>query len=110
MNCRKAFSLASTVPKSYSVDQVARECLDRHQLHALRGLRDGLLLGPASGFDAAAEIVDVGVRDFGLERPDLGGDVAYLDACHHSPWSDVDPGQDSIRNSCYEGVNGTGAP
>ena len=51
---------------------VARDRLDRRQLHALRRVVDALLLGPARGRDARAQILEVPLRDLDRERPDGG--------------------------------------
>jgi hypothetical protein len=42
---------------------VARDRLDRRQLHALRRVVDGLLLGPARGGDARTQVLEVGLGE-----------------------------------------------
>src|SRR5262249_19972042 len=57
------------------VAPVAHELAARRELHALRGVRDRLLLRPAGGVDAAAELVELLPRNVDLEGTDcrLGG-------------------------------------
>jgi hypothetical protein len=50
---------------------VARDRLDRRQLHALRRIVDALLLGPTRGRDAGAQVLEVRLGDVDCERPDL---------------------------------------
>jgi hypothetical protein len=52
---------------------VARERLHRRELHALRGIGDGLLLGPARGRDASAQVLEVRLGNLDGERPDRAG-------------------------------------
>ena len=73
MNCGNAFSLASDAPEVVLAAPVARERLHRRELHALRLVRDGLLLGPARGRDAPAEVVQLLLGDIDLEGADLCG-------------------------------------
>ena len=49
---------------------VARDRLDRRQLHALRRILDALLLGPARGRDAGAQVLEVRLGEPDRERPD----------------------------------------
>src|ERR671913_567765 len=49
---------------------VAREFLDRGELHALGLIRDGLLFGPLGGRDAATEVVQVLFRYVDAEGAD----------------------------------------
>jgi hypothetical protein len=72
-------------PEVVVVRPITRELLECRQLHTLRAVVDELLAGPAGRFDAAVEVIDVGLRKLNLERPDAGGDVVHLDAPHHSP-------------------------
>ena len=51
---------------------VARERLHRRQLHALRGILDALLLGPARGRDARTQVLEVRLGDLDRERADRG--------------------------------------
>jgi len=51
---------------------VARDRLDRRQLHALRGIRDTLLLGPAHGRETRAQVLEVRLGDVDRERADRG--------------------------------------
>ena len=67
-----AFSLASHLRQSYSVQPVPRELLDRRQLRALRLVLDGLLLGPARGRDASAQVLEVRLGNLDRERADRG--------------------------------------
>src|SRR3954452_2301033 len=53
---------------------VANEFPHRRQLHALRVIGDRFLFGPAPGGDAATQVVEVLLRDGGLERTDCGSD------------------------------------
>jgi hypothetical protein len=68
------------------VAPVVRESLHRRELHALRRILDGLLLGPARRLNTAAEFVEIVLRDLDLERPDLGADQARF-GNRHSPWT-----------------------
>jgi hypothetical protein len=52
---------------------VARELLHRGQRHALRVVRDGLLLGPLRRRDAPAEVVESLLRNVDVEGPNLDG-------------------------------------
>jgi hypothetical protein len=52
---------------------VARECLDRRQLHALGLIVDGFLLGPARGRDARTQLLEVRLGGLECERTDRGG-------------------------------------
>ena len=52
---------------------VARECLDRRQLHALGLIVDGLLPGPARGRDARTQLLQVRLGGLECERTDRGG-------------------------------------
>ena len=52
------------------VGPVASELLHRRQLHALRLVCDGLLLGPARRLQAPTQLVDPFLRDFDPERAD----------------------------------------
>ena len=47
---------------------IARECLHRRELHALRLVVDGLLLGPARGRDASTQVIEGRLGDLDLER------------------------------------------
>src|SRR5262249_37224351 len=51
---------------------MAREFLNHRERHALRLIRDGLLLGPVRGRDASAEVGQVLVWHVDLERADGG--------------------------------------
>src|SRR5215208_5384739 len=51
---------------------VARERLHRRQLHALRGILDGLLLGPARRRDARPQVLELRLRDADVEGADGG--------------------------------------
>jgi hypothetical protein len=70
MNCGRAFSLVSNLRRSYSVPPIAHEFLNRRQLHALRLIFDGLLLGQARRRDAPAEVVQVLFRNVDAEGAD----------------------------------------
>ena len=50
---------------------VARDRLHRLQLHALRGILDALLLGPARGRDAGAQVLEVRLGELDRERADF---------------------------------------
>ena len=50
---------------------IAREFLDRRELHTLRLICDGLLLGPLRGRDASTEVVQVRLRNVDVEGADL---------------------------------------
>jgi hypothetical protein len=52
---------------------VLHERLELRELHALRAVIDGLGLGPARGADAAAQIVERGLRHLRTERSDCVG-------------------------------------
>src|SRR5262249_30895308 len=52
---------------------VARERLQRYQLHALRPIVDELLAGPARRGDAAPQFGDLLLPDLDLKRADPGG-------------------------------------
>src|SRR2546429_2680015 len=49
---------------------VAHEFLHRRQLHALRSICDGLLVGPASGQHTSAQLDEVFFRNIDAERVD----------------------------------------
>ena len=49
---------------------VASERLHRRELHALRKIFDGLLLGPARGHDARTQVVEIGLGHLDRERAD----------------------------------------
>src|SRR5215216_447916 len=59
---------------------VARERLHRRQLHALRGILDGLLLGPARRRDTRPQVLELRLRDADVEGADGGvlGRCAWL--------------------------------
>ena len=52
---------------------VARQLLDRRQLHALRPIGDELLAGQARRGEALAQVVEVGLRHLDVEGADVGG-------------------------------------
>ena len=62
---------------------VARELLQRRQLHALRPIFDELLAGPARRGDAAAELVEVLLRDLDVEGAYLASLAGGLDDAAH---------------------------
>ena len=47
---------------------VSHELLERRELHALRGVVDGLALGPARGRNAPTEIDELFFRNIDVER------------------------------------------
>src|SRR3954452_2594403 len=47
---------------------IARECLHRRELHALRQIIDGFLVGPACGSDASTQVLEVGFGGLDRER------------------------------------------
>src|SRR3954453_15108276 len=47
---------------------IARECLHRRELHALRQVVDGFLVGPACGSDASTQVLEVGLGGVDPER------------------------------------------
>jgi hypothetical protein len=49
---------------------VASEGLDRHELHALRLILDGLMPGPARRSNASAKVVELLCRHVDVERAD----------------------------------------
>src|SRR3954447_18943926 len=49
---------------------IARECLHRRELHALRQIVDGLLLGKARRRDAGAQVLEVRLGSLDRERAD----------------------------------------
>src|ERR671912_1659667 len=51
---------------------VAREFLDRGELHALGLIRDGLLFGPLRGRDASTEVEEILFRNVDAEGADCG--------------------------------------
>ena len=73
VNCGSALSFASALRQSYSVCPVARERLDRRQLHALRPIWDELPGGPASRVDAATQLVQLLVGNLDVKGTDVGG-------------------------------------
>ena len=72
-NCGRAFSLRLDLAPVVVGRPVARERLDRRQLHALRRIGDELLAGEAGRGEALLEVVQVGLRDLDLEGADGGG-------------------------------------
>jgi hypothetical protein len=61
------------------------QLLQRPALDTLGPIDDEFLARPAGFCDAPAEVVQILLRNLDLERPDVGGDVSHLNACHHSP-------------------------
>ena len=57
---------------------IARERLDRRELHALRRIVDGLLFGPARGRDARAQVIEIRLGGLERERPDRCGGFRRL--------------------------------
>ena len=72
MNCGSAFSAASHLAPVVLRLPVAGEFLHRRQGHALRLIRDRLLLGPLGGRDALAQGRQRVIRDVDVEGADLG--------------------------------------
>jgi hypothetical protein len=62
------------------VAPVPHERLHRRQLHALRSIFDGLLLGQTRRHDARTQILDFRLRDLDRERPDRrrAGDLSVV--------------------------------
>ena len=52
---------------------IARECLHRRELRALRDICDGLLFGPARGRDARTQVLEFRLGRLDRERPDRWG-------------------------------------
>jgi hypothetical protein len=52
---------------------IARELLQRRQLHALRPIGDELLVRPARGRDARTQRLEFRLGDLARERPDRRG-------------------------------------
>ncbi len=73
VNCGSALSLCSTSPEVVVRHPVARELLQRLELHALRAVFDEFLGGPARRLDAPAHVVDSLLGNLDVEVPDLGG-------------------------------------
>src|SRR5207253_8924996 len=57
-------------PEVVVLGPVPRELPEERDLHALRGVLDELVGGPARRLDAAAQIVDLLLRDLDREGPD----------------------------------------
>src|SRR5260221_10712687 len=76
MKCGTAFSFASHLRQSYSVDQ-KREFLNRRQLHTLGLIGDSLLGGPACRLHAAAKVDEIRLRNVDVE----GADGVAIDRC-----------------------------
>ena len=55
MNCGRAFSLASHLAPVVICRPIAREFLNRRELHALRWIRDRFPFGPPCRVDAPAQ-------------------------------------------------------
>ena len=65
---------------------VARDRLDRRQLHTLRRIVDSLLLGPARRRDAGAQVLELRLGDVDCQRPDRCGVRSLFGrACHVVP-------------------------
>src|SRR4051812_13096200 len=62
---------------------IARDRLDRRQLHALRRIVDGLLLGPARGRDTSTHVVEIRLGELDRERPDGGLASSRFDRDSH---------------------------
>jgi hypothetical protein len=80
---------------------VARELLQRRQLHALRPIFDKLPARPARRRDAPAQVVKLLLWNLDVERPDLGGG---LDGAAHDDFlsrSDLNaaPGSAGLSDS-----------
>ena len=73
VNCGSALSFASALAPVVVGRPVARELLQRRQLHALRPVCDELLGGPARRLDAPAQVVELLFGNLDVERPNLGG-------------------------------------
>ena len=65
-------------PPVVPVDPALRELLHDLELHALRRVADGLVLGPSGLADPAVQVVEVGLRDVDPERADGGAVVALV--------------------------------
>ena len=58
-----------------------RECSHDVELYALRGVVDGLVLGPPRLADSPGEVVEIGLRELDSERPDgVASLVASIEA------------------------------
>jgi hypothetical protein len=55
---------------------VARELLNHGQWHALRLIRDGLLLGPVRGRDASTQVLQGLIGNIDMEGPNVRGGLA----------------------------------
>ena len=60
-------------PEVVLVQPVARERLQRRELHALRPVGDQLLARPARRGDASAQVVELLLGNLDLEGADVGG-------------------------------------
>src|SRR5919106_3215202 len=62
---------------------IARECLDRRELHALRRIIDGLLFWPARRRDARTQVLEIRLGGLEREWPDRCGFRRLLDRDRH---------------------------
>jgi hypothetical protein len=70
-------SFASILRQLYSVRPIAREFLNRRELHALRLICDGFPFRPPCHFDALAQFGQFRFRNIHMKRTN-GGLVSYL--------------------------------
>src|SRR5215207_185469 len=64
---------------------IARECLHRRELHPLRQVIDGFLVGPACGSDPSTQVLQVRLGSLDLERSqhDVCRDRSLVIRCSH---------------------------
>jgi len=67
MNCGRAFSFASILRQVVFRPPIARECLNRRELHALRLIRDGFPIWPPGCVDASAQFGEFRFRNIHLK-------------------------------------------
>src|SRR5213592_4710130 len=70
VNCGKAFNFASALCQSVVRPPVVDEFLELRERHALRGVVDGLALGPARSRNAPAEVDECLFRHADVEGAD----------------------------------------
>jgi hypothetical protein len=72
MNCGTAFNFASHVRQSYSLAQLARERLNRRELHVLRCVGDRFPFRPPGRLEAPAQVSQLSFRNVDLKRANRG--------------------------------------
>ena len=72
MNCGSAFSLRLALAPVVIRRPIARERLNRRELHALRGVRDGFPFGPPCRLDAPAQFGQLRLRNIDTKRTNRG--------------------------------------